>query len=111
LGPILGEEKIHTIISEDVRSKLVHLSFGSILTCAYIQAHIKTKGSFISPSAWKSWAKLRGATGDFKAIKGVKALRECGWDFTKYPVESDDIADSILIYLTWRDKYDTGSAR
>lgn len=101
LGPILGEAKVETVVCEGVRSRIVQLCLGSLLTSKYIVAHIGAKSSFVESSQWKNWCKKHGAEGDFKTIKGVKALKQVGWDFEKHPIDSDDIADSILIYLTW----------
>lgn len=89
------------VIFEGVRSRLVMIVAGAFLTCPRIDAKISESYNFVESSSWKNWARARGAKGDFKTIKGVKALRECGWDFDKYPIESEDISDSVLMYLTW----------
>lgn len=94
-------EEITTVVSEGVRSRLVHLAFGAILTSQYIRANVSPKTTFIEPQQWKKYARALGATGDFKDIKGVKALQEAGWDMKNHPIDSDDVADSILIYQTW----------
>lgn len=60
--------------------------------------------NFVVTSTWKYWASRRGATGPSKDIKGVKALSEVGFPVEKYGIASDDVADSILIYLAWREK-------
>jgi hypothetical protein len=93
---------ITKVIFEGVRSRLVMIVAGAFLTCPRIDAKISEKHNFIESSSWKNYARARGATGTFKDIKGVKALRECGWDFVKYPIVSDDVADSVLMYLTWK---------
>tara|TARA_R110000868_G_scaffold375983_3_gene640690 strand:- start:142 stop:636 length:495 start_codon:yes stop_codon:yes gene_type:complete len=92
------------VIFEGVRSRLVTCVVGAFLCCPRIDAKISEQKNFVESSSWKNWARARGAVGDFKIIKGVKALRECGWDMIKYPVTSDDIADSILMYLCWKDR-------
>jgi hypothetical protein len=92
---------ITKVIFEGVRSRLVMIVAGAFLTCPRIDAKISEKHNFIESSSWKNYARARGATGTFKDIKGVKALRECGWDFEKYPITSDDVSDSILMYKTW----------
>lgn len=92
---------LEKVIFEGVRSRLVMIVAGAFLTCPRIDAKISEKHNFIESSSWKNWARARGSKGTFKDIKGVKALQECGWDFVKFPVASDDVADSILMYLTW----------
>jgi hypothetical protein len=104
LSEHVGSETIRTVVAEGVRSRLVQIALGAILTDAHISAHLSPKGSFIESMQWKRWAKQRGATGPTNDIKGVKALTEAGWPMTKFPVTSDDVADSILIYLTWKDR-------
>jgi len=98
----LGEnEKIRTVVCEGVRSVLVQICVGALLVCPQIEAKITT-ASFVHSTSWKKWAKDRGATGPLKDIKGVQALRESTKDY--HHVTSDDVADSILIYLTWVSK-------
>ncbi len=92
------------VLFEGVRSRLVNIVIGAFLCCPRIDAKISEKKNFIESSSWKNWARARGAQGPFTEIKGVKSLRECGWDLVKYPVTSDDVADSIFIYMTWRDR-------
>lgn len=93
---------IKTVVLENVKSKLVMLVIGAYLSSPYIDANISPSKSFVSPSSWKKYAQLRGGKGDFTKIKGVKALKEIGFPTDKYNITSDDIADSVLIYLTWR---------
>lgn len=95
---------IDTVIFEGVRARAVICVVGAFMCCPRIDSKLVDRVNFVESSSWKTWAKERGATGPHKLIKGVKALREAGWDFTKYPIESCDIADSILMYLTWRSK-------
>ena len=94
-------EMVGRIIMEDVRSKLLILSAGAYLTCPYIDAKVAYPYHFISPSKWKSWARRRGASGNSKEIKGLAALRMIKWDFDKYPIMSDDVADSVMQYYCW----------
>jgi hypothetical protein len=95
---------IEKVVFEGVRSRLIIAVVGAFMCCPRISAKLSEKANFIESSSWKRWAQARGATGPFKDIKGVKALREAGWDFSKHPIESDDVADSILMYLAWRDR-------
>lgn len=57
----------------------------------------------VGVSEWKAWAKRLGAAGPFGLIKGVAALRSTGFNVTSDM--NDDIADAIMVYLTYRDKY------
>lgn len=94
------DEKVTVVVCEGVRSVLVQICIGALLCSKYIEAPIKT-GSFIHSTSWKKYAKDRGATGPLKDIKGMKALKEIGWAGRDV---SDDEADAILIYYTWRNR-------
>jgi hypothetical protein len=100
----VGNDTINTVIAEGVRSRIVQVAFGAILTDHHICAALSPKGSFVESMQWKRWARQRGATGLTPDIKGVKALTEAGWPMDKHPIDSEDVADSILIYLTWKDR-------
>ncbi len=93
---------ITTIITEGVRSRLLQTCVGSLIVVKSIQADLSPKTSFVEPQQWKSWAKKHGATTE--PIKGMSALKEVGWDLKQFPVIGDDASDSVLIYLTWRDR-------
>ncbi len=95
---------ITKLLFEGVRARLVLVTVGAFLTCSRIHAHISPKTSFIESTSWKKWAQLHGATGPIKLIKGVKALRETGFPVDEMGIVSDDIADAVLMYLTWKDK-------
>lgn len=101
---LIDDERVETVICEGVRSSLVQISLGALFGSPWVVSVFNSK-SFVHSTSWKYWAKLRGAKavklGD---IKGISALKDIGWDFVKYPVDSDDVADSLLIYMTWRDK-------
>jgi hypothetical protein len=98
-------EPIRTLIFEGVRARLVLITVGAFTSSKYLQdCKLNAKHSFVESLSWKNWARKRGAAGPIKDIKGVKALQDIGWDMLKFPVESDDEADSILIYLAWRDR-------
>jgi len=99
-----AEIMIDTVIFEGVRARIVICVVGAFMCCPRIDSKLVEKANFVESSSWKTWAKERGATGSHKLIKGVKALTEAGWDGDKYPITSDDIADSVLMYMTWRDK-------
>jgi hypothetical protein len=96
------EAIITKILFEGVRARLVLVTVGAFLTCPRIHAQISPKHSFVESSSWKSWARLHGASGPHKDIKGVKALREVGFDVDGHGITSEDISDSVLMYLTWR---------
>jgi len=95
------DECVSFVLFEDVKAKQVQMICGAYLTSARINCKI-SKDSLVHTRTWKSWAQRMGAGGPIKDIKGVAALEATGWDFNKYPTDSDDIADSILMYLAWR---------
>lgn len=96
---------VETVVFEGVRARLVMLTVGSFLTCPLICAKVSEKHSFVESSSWKKYAKERGATEPFtRDVKGCKALREIGFDLVKHGITSDDVADSVLIYMCWRDR-------
>jgi hypothetical protein len=100
-GAIPEGKKVSTVVCEGVRSVLVQICIGALLTPPQIEAKITSGESFVHATSWKKWAQNRGATGPLKDIKGVKALADIGI----YPaITSDDVADSILVYLCWRDR-------
>lgn len=96
-------EKIQHVVFEGVRSRLVLVTVGAFCAARQLQScRLHPKHSFVESTSWKRWAQKRGARGPLKDIKGVQALIDIG-----YPVEginTDDEADSILQYLTWRDR-------
>ncbi len=94
--------KITKVLFEGVRARLVLISVGAFLISPYIDAKLNERNNFIESSSWKRWAKLKGATGDAKTIKGIATLSEVGFD--TQGLDSDDVADSIMIYLTWADR-------
>lgn len=96
---------VDNVVFEGVRSRMVHLASGAILTSPRLNVKVSPKGSFVEAMSWKYWAKRKGATGPAKDVKGLVALAETGWPVEILPEPSDDIADSILIYLCWLDKY------
>lgn len=93
---------ITKIVFEGVRSRLVLVTVGAFLTPKRINAKISPKASFVESTSWKKWAQRHGATGPISEIKGVKALGETG--FPTDGITSDDIADSIMMYQTWRER-------
>lgn len=95
---------VDTVIFEAVRARLVMCVVGAFLTCPLINSKMSEKGNFCESSTWKKWAQQRGATGFFKDIKGVKALREVGFDVDKWGITSDDAADAVLQFCAWRDR-------
>lgn len=95
---------VNTVIFEGVRARLIMAVVGAFLTCPLIDSKMSEKGSFVESSSWKSWARDRGATGPHKDIKGVKALRETGFNVDKYGIVSDDVCDSIMIFLCWKER-------
>lgn len=99
------DTKVKRVIFEGVRSRLVTVMAGVFCACPKLEAKLHDFRTFVETPSWKSWAKQHGATQKFSEIKGVRALTEVGFfNTTNYRTDSDDIADSILIYLTWRDR-------
>lgn len=96
--------KLTKVLFEGMKARLVLVTIGAFLTCPRLDNKLHAQHSFVESSSWKKWAQQHGATGPFKEIKGVKALKEIGYPVDKLAIDSDDVADSILIYLTWRAK-------
>ncbi len=96
-------DTVDTVIFEGVRARLVLITVGAFLCCPYINTALGAKTSFVESRQWKAWAKMHGAHSQpFTEIKGVTALREIP-ELSKYHwIDQDDIADSVLIYMTWR---------
>lgn len=95
---------IEKIVFESVRMKLVIITVGAFLTCPRIDAKMHETASFIPSMSWKKWALDRGATGPFKEIKGVRALKEAGYPVDEVNPLNDDIADSIMMYQVWKNR-------
>lgn len=109
LTQFLGEHlpahvNIEKVIFEGVKARLVLIVIGSFLCCPRISAKMHEKASFVYSSSWKQWARNHGATGPVADIKGVKSLAETGFDMETHHIVSEDISDSILMYLSWRDR-------
>ena len=96
-------DTVSAVLFEKVRAEFVSMICGAYLTMNAIKCHIG-KDHLIHTNRWKGWARSQGAgkTVHRSEIKGVQALKEIGWDFNAYPIESDDVADSVLMYLAWR---------
>lgn len=93
---------IKQVIFEDVRSKYVVLTIGAFLCCPFMDVAL-TKSSFVASRSWKSWARIHGAhSQDFANIKGFVALREIK-ELEKYHwINQEDVADSVLMFFTWK---------
>lgn len=96
-------EVIKTVLFESVKSRIIMAVIGSVLVQDRIDATL-TPDTMIGSMSWKKWAQGMGATGPLKDIKGVPALREVKFDVDGHKITSEDIADSVLIYLTWLNK-------
>lgn len=96
-------EVIKTVLFEGVRSRVVLTVIGSILVNERIDS-VLNASTMISPSSWKKWAQTMGATGPLKDIKGVPALRQVKFDVDGHGITSEDVSDSILIFLCWLNK-------
>ena len=99
-----GKPQVDHVLFEGVRARLVLITVGAFLTCPLLDVKLSEKTSFVGSSTWKHWASQRGATGKVKDVKGVKALREIGFPVDYHRITSDDIADSVLQFLAWREK-------
>jgi hypothetical protein len=96
-------ETIKTVLFEGVKSSIVLSTVGAFCCSPYLQdCRFHPRHSFISALSWKKYVRDYGKTQQrFKEIKGVQALKDIDWDFETYPIESDDVADSVLIYKCW----------
>ena len=90
------------VVTENVRSSLVMVSIGALIAVPEIRAILRPK-SFVSPTSWKAYAKRNGAQGPLKDIKGLRALDDMEFP---YPENcTDDCADAILLFLTYKSKF------
>ena len=96
-------EMIDQLLFEGVRSSHVLTTVGAFCIAKQLQGcKFSPKACFVGALRWKAWARKNGATSQkFKEIKGVTALREVGFDVDAYGIESEDAADSCLIFLCW----------
>jgi hypothetical protein len=99
----LGDEKVKMLLFEGVKSSHVLACVGAFCTCPHlIDCKFNPRHSFISALSWKKMVRDYGLSKQkFKEIKGIQALKDIEWDFDEYPIVSEDVADSILIYLCW----------
>lgn len=78
----------------------IQMVAGALLADPYYQVS-PTRKFFVSPSTWKAFCRRKGCPD--KDPKGMKALQSIGWTKNTF---SDDVADSILIYMTWLERYE-----
>lgn len=102
---LADKPRVELLLFENVRPKLVLVTVGAFLTCPHLDLSLTEYNSFVSSSTWKTWARERGATGPYTKIKGRKALGETGFDMSTIP-DSDDVADSVMMFLAWEQKWD-----
>jgi hypothetical protein len=93
-------EVIRVVLFESVKSRIIMAVIGSVLVHDRIDATL-TAATMIPSMRWKKWAQGMGATGPLKDIKGVPALREVKFDVDGHGITSEDVSDSVLIFLTW----------
>ena len=103
----LYEAHVTCVITENPPHTLLKATLGAILVTEGVFSMFNDS-SCLSPAEWKSWAKKRGASGEFGLIKGAAALSSTG--FPVPPGASDDVCDAIMVYLAFRDKYGTHKA-
>ena len=99
----LYEAHVAVLITENPPHTLLKAVIGAVLMTEGVDSMFSDAHT-VGVSEWKAWAKKRGAEGPFGLIKGVAALTASG--FPCPPGIGDDEADAILVYLTYRDKYD-----
>lgn len=104
LTSFLGEHlptnlDVEKVIFEGVKAKLVMITIGAFLVCPRISAKMHEHASFIWSSSWKKWALDHGAVGPLGDVKGIKSLKETGFDTST--LTTDDEADAIFLYLCW----------
>lgn len=97
-------EDITHVLFEGVRSRLVLVTVGAFMTCSRLNAGLSAQHSFVESRVWKSWAKRHGATAFISDIKGVNSLLETGFVPPPGIVLNEDIADSIMMYLAWKER-------
>lgn len=103
-----GETVTH-VLFEGVRSKLVLVVVGAFMTCSRLNAGLSPQHSFVPSSTWKSWAKRHGAKAFISDVKGVISLLETGYVVPAHCDINEDIADSIMMYLAWKEKNEPAS--
>lgn len=104
LEPHLRGDLVKQVIFEGVQARMVMLTVGAFLTSPFIDARLSPTKDFVQSSSWKHWASKRGAKGPTKDIKGVRSLREVGFDVDGYGITSDDVADAVFLFCVWREK-------
>lgn len=100
-----GEEITH-VLFEGVRSRLVLVTVGAYMTCPYLMAGLSPQHSFVESRTWKAWAKRHGAKAFISEIKGIQSLLETGFNMPPGMPLTEDIADSIMMYLAWKERHE-----
>lgn len=102
---IPSTELITCIVSElipKIVEPSVQMITGALVADPRFNGNLARK-QLISPSSWKSYARRHGCVD--KEPKGVKALFQLDYQVPEWKlVKSDDVADSIMIYLTYCEK-------
>lgn len=106
LEDFLNEHDIDTVtivVAERIMfgNPPLQITVGYLINNKHIHANITPK-SFILPAVWKAFAKKNGWTD--RICKGVVVIEKCFPQYLPFCKKSEDIADSILIYLAWRRK-------
>jgi hypothetical protein len=101
----LGVAEIDQLLFEGVRSSYVLTVVGGFCTARQLQnCKFSPKACFVGALSWKKYARDRGATGKFGEIKGVKALREIGFDVDHHGITSDDVSDAVMMFFCYRQR-------
>lgn len=98
------DEEVTHVLFEGVRSRLVLVTVGAFMTCSRLNAGLSAQHSFVESRTWKSWAKRHGAKAFISDVKGVESLLETGFQPPEGIKLNDDIADSIMMYLAWKER-------
>ena len=107
LDTVLDPKEIIThVLFEGVRSRLVLVTVGAFMTCTRLNAGLSAQHSFVESRTWKAWAKRHGAKAFISDVKGVESLLETGFNMPVGMPLTEDIADSIMMYLAWKEKND-----
>lgn len=101
---LLYEVTVDILISELSPDALMGAIIGTILATPGVNSMFGVKHTIAVP-VWKSFCRNNGAShpDGFHFIKGLDALRSIG--FRPLPHDSDDAADSTIIFLAYREKY------
>jgi len=79
----------------------IQMAGGAVLSDPAFSLDV-TRKFLVSPSTWKAYVRRKGSKE--KDPKGVSALRAINFPVDAYGITSEDVADSIMIFLAWVEK-------